>query len=441
MRLAFCGFLLSLVYGARLGDGTWDAVDLVLSSAIANRVFPGCSAAVLDANGTQLYARSFGSFVYGDSPPPPLNGGGNPPVTFAATRFDMASLTKIVATTTAAALLHDAGLLSLDTLVTSLLGASFAAHGKANVTVRHLLLHAAGFPADPSPGYSEPAFGCPGGGGGGTPPLDFSCTQRVFEAVLAQPLVAAPGAVFLYSDLSMITLAFALGRLLLDAAPGWVPPAAGGAACAVAAARPDAPPGLRAACAFEAFWRSNVSTPLRLSPATGFLPSAPGGEPGAAAPTWFDATYRRAQLQGVVSDENSYAAGGVLGHAGLFATGADAAALLAAWGAGAGRPALLSDAAVAMFTARQDAPPGSPRALGWSTMAPSDGYLGCAPMAEDTAYHTGYTGTLLCRGPAYSTLLLAARVFPNKTANVDEIHAARQAFNTAVAAVMAAGAQ
>ena len=69
-------------------------------------------------------------------------------------------------------------------------------------------------------------------------------------------------------------------------------------------------------------------------------------------------------------------------------------------------------------------------------MFPSDGYLGCAPMAADTAYHTGYTGTLLCRGRSYSTLLLAARVFPNKTANVDAIHATRQAFNAAVAGAM-----
>jgi CubicO group peptidase (beta-lactamase class C family) len=407
----------------------------VLTSAIAARVFPGCSAAVTDANGVLIYEKSFGAFVYADSPPPPLNSGANPSVTFSSTRFDMASLSKIVGTTTVAALLFDAGLLALDAPVTTLLGPAFSAGGKGNITVRHLLLHAAGFPADPDPGYSAPAFGCPGAGAP-TPALDFSCTQRVFEAVLAQPLAAPPGSVYLYSDLSMITLAFALGKYLSEARPAWVPPGAGGAACARAAARPGAPPGVRYACAFEAFWRANVSAPLGLSPNTGYLPSAPGGEPGAAAPTWADGEYRHEQLQGVVSDENAYAAGGVLGHAGLFATGADAAVLLAAWGTGAGRPRLLSDAAVALFTRAAGVPPGSPRALGWDTMAPSDGYLGCAPMAPTTAYHTGYTGTLLCRGDAYNTLLLAARVYPNKTGNVDAIHATRQAFNAAVAAAL-----
>ena len=94
---------------------------------------------------------------------------------------------------------------------------------------------------------------------------------------------------------------------------------------------------------------------------------------------------------------------------------------------------------MALFTARAGAPAGSPRALGWDTMAAADSYQGCAPMAADTAYHTGYTGTQLCLGRNYSTVLLAARVFPNKTGNVDEIHSLRRAFNAAVAAAWAGG--
>ncbi len=132
-----------------------------------------------------------------------------------------------------------------------------------------------------------------------------------------------------------------------------------------------------------------------------------------------------------MSDENSYASGGIAGHAGISATGDDAARFLAAWS-----PArrLLSAQTIALFTTRQYVPPGSPRALGWSTMA--DSYAGCAPMPEVTAYHTGYTGTQLCLGSEYGTVLLSARVFPNKTGEVDAIHAARQAFNAAVAGVM-----
>jgi len=426
----FLCFLWILTTAAKNG---WDGIDRVLISAIEARIFPGCSAAVIDSNGALLYAKSFGRFVYPDSAPPPFNGGANPPVDFNSTRFDLASLSKIVVTTSVAALLYDAGLLELDAKVTSLLGPAFGEGGKENITLRHLLLHAAGFPPDPSPGYSESAFGCPGTGLH-PPPLDFSCTDRVFNMVLSQSLVSPPGSVYLYSDLSMITLAFALGKFIAESRPTW---GAAGAACASAAARPgSAPPGVHYICAFEAFWRANVSATLGLSANTGYLPSSEPGGKSAAAPTWMDDEYRHEQLQGVVSDENSYAAGGILGHAGLFATGSDAVKMLAAWGTGVRRPALLSDSTVALLTAAAGFPPGSPRALGWDTQAISDSYQGCSPMAPNTAYHTGYTGTLLCRGENYSTLLLAARVYPNKTGNVNEIHATRQAFNAAVADAM-----
>jgi CubicO group peptidase (beta-lactamase class C family) len=435
----------------------WRPVTAVLQQAIAQRVFPCASAAVVSSSGSLLFSTALGSLVYADSPAPPASGGANPAASFTSTLYDMASLSKIIGPVTVAAMLVDAQLLSLDALLTEpeLLGPAFAAQGKGSITVRHLLLHSAGFPPDPVPNYSELAFGCPNtvaNASSGTPALDFSCLQQIEEAVLAQPLQNAVGAVFLYSDLSMITLLLALGRWLLAERPGWAPAAAMGPACAAAcgsgASSSSCPAAALATCSFEAFWRANVSAPLGFASESGFLLQQ--GAAAAAAPTWLDQgpdSYRREQLQGQVSDENSYAAGGIAGHAGLFLSASDVASFVGAlgWargvgagalaGAGAGRRGLgLSSATIELFTALANSPAGSPRALGWSTM--HDSYAGCAPMALDTAYHTGYTGTQICLGSSYSTVLLASRVFPNKTGNVDAIHAVRQSFNAAVAQVL-----
>lgn len=402
----------------------WAGVDAVLQTAIAQRVFPGCVAVVRNASGDVLYSRAHGRLTYAPS---------SAAIT-TNTLFDMASLSKIIGPTTAAAVLTQLGELDLDAPVAGDLGVGFCAGDarKCSITPRHLLTHTAGFPPDPTPlGWSDAAFGCPATTPSGPPPAeDFSCAPLVWASLCAQPLVTAPGAAFVYSDLSAITLLLALGSRVLSRHPEWVSPADMGAACRAAWGTGPPPAAVvRATCAFEALWRSRVADPLGLSASTGWRPTTPA----AAAPTWFDAVYRREQLQGVVSDENAYAAGGIAGHAGIFASGDDASAFLSAWALGSRkRPPLLSDATIAEWTRVAD-PRISPRALGWSTNG--DSYAGCGPLwSNATAYHTGYTGTQLCVEPRVgATVLLAARVYPNKTANVAEIHSVRVAFNSAAA--------
>lgn len=410
----------------------WSSVDAILENAVASRVFPCVSAAVLNSTtGSILYSHSSGKLVYDDEPTPPNNNGSNPNADFHSTLFDMASLTKILGPTTVAALLYESGDIDLNALIMSpmLLGPAFSNSGKETITVRHLLLHAAGFPPDPSPNFNNISFGCPNSQAP-HPSLDFTCSEKILTAIYNQTLENPPGTVYLYSDLSMMTLMFALGRYLTLFRPAWAPASSAGPVCEAALKNNHAaaaPLSVQYLCAFNSFWRINVSAAIGFSPATGFLPL----NYASVAPTWNDTDYRNTQLQGVVSDENSYALGGIAGHAGIFASGADAALFLAAWSP-SGR--FLSPQTITLFTSIANEPPGSPRALGWSTE--SDSYAGCAPMPAITAYHTGYTGTLLCLGQNYSTLLLAARVYPNKTANVDEIHTARQAFNAAVANVL-----
>jgi len=92
------------------------------------------------------------------------------------------SLTKVVATTSAAALLYQRGLLSLDTHVgdASLLGERFNNHGKGSIRVENLLLHNTGFPPDPVPNYWDPAFGCPATSQW-HPQQTFSCSEMIFQ--------------------------------------------------------------------------------------------------------------------------------------------------------------------------------------------------------------------------------------------------------------------
>lgn len=348
----------------------------MLTDAIAARVFPGCAAGVLSGGGEVLLATGLGSQVYAGEAAPL---GGNAAVS-PASLFDMASITKIVGATTAAALLLQRGHLALDDRLAdaALLGPAFAAAGKGDIRVRDLLLHEAGFPPDPVPGYSLPAFACPATAAQPHPPLNFSCVERVLTSVLAQTLAYPPRSQWIYSDLSMITLAFALGGIV--EARGLVPRAALRPDCAQGAAPGG---GLARMCHFEAFVRLEVIGPAGMA-AAGFLP-VPARWP-TAMPTYLDPTYRHEIMQGAVSDENSYALGGVAGHAGLFASLTDMLSFTRLWALRS--PPLIEQATRQLFFT-PPAPLFSPRALGWATQAPLDENRDCGAWPNSTVYHTG----------------------------------------------------
>lgn len=408
----------------------WSAALAVLDDAIANQTFPGCAAGVMGPDGSVLLRVGRGSQVYPGQTAPL---GGNANVTTDGTLWDMASLTKIMGATTATAALFEAGLIDLRMPVSdpSLLGPAFAGQGKATIRVEDLLLHQAGFPPDPEPGFSTPAFGCPSATAP-LPNLTYSCSERIFAAVLAQTLAYPPRTAWVYSDLSMITQMYVLGAVV--AAHGLVRPRDLRADCAGA---DPAQRGLYLACHFEAFVRVGIHAPLRLR-ATQFLP--PRADWPRAQPTWDDPTWRKVTLQGQVSDENAYALGGIAGHAGIFTTLDDALYFLGAWAYGArgGYPGLVSPPTRELFTTPPNAT-FSPRALGWLAQAPTDTYLGCGTaVSPQTWYHTGYTGTLLCADPntSVSFALLTDRVYPASDGNADAIHAVRQAFGDAVVAAL-----
>jgi hypothetical protein len=220
-----CIVLVSLSCATRTD---WSAAEAVVTNAIASGAFPGAVAAVGNAQGL-LFSAALGKFTFGIPPPrdPGLSGSvtfvflclsclcivGVPSMTL-DTRFDMASCSKVMATTTAAAFLYQRGLLDIHAPATNILGAAYGNHGKAAVQIVHLLTHSAGYPGDPSPGYWEVPFGCPQSPHF-HPAQDFSCTELIYRGLLNQTLINTPGAVYLYSDLSFITLQYVVGTIVV----------------------------------------------------------------------------------------------------------------------------------------------------------------------------------------------------------------------------------
>jgi serine-type D-Ala-D-Ala carboxypeptidase len=382
----------------------------VLERGWREGVAPGLSAAVL-FRGSLVHAS-----VHGEAQVEPEAR----PLT-AGHLFDVASLTKAMATTSLAALLVARRELSLDDRIARFLPA-FAGGGKDAVTVRHLLAHASGLPAWRP--YYEAAMRDPVAGLAFRPPAERPAERLaeafarghalVREAVLAEPLEAAPGSRVLYSD---------LGFMLL----GWVLEEAGGAR-------------------LDALCRDRVFAPLALAN-TFFVDehaeairgeSLLGGRQGRA----FVATERcehRAEVNcGSVNDDNAWAMGGVAGHAGLFSTPSDAAALGQAWlDALHERPSAL-DPGVASTFARRAGAAGSTRALGWDTPSEEGSSLGTrlGGGPRGAIGHLGFTGASLWVDVDRQVVaaLLTNRCHPSR--QNERIKAFRPRFHDAVAAAL-----
>jgi serine-type D-Ala-D-Ala carboxypeptidase len=163
---------------------------------------------------------------------------------------------------------------------------------------------------------------------------------------------------------------------------------------------------------------------------------------GQIMPTWNATVYRHRTVQGQVSDENSYAMGGIAGHAGVFSNVPDVMKLVTRllWAPESPTDGFLNATTVKLFTTAYNLTQSS-RALGWDTNDyKMNTYRGCDKMSPLTFTHTGYTGTEICADPVnqYVTILFTNRVYPNKTNNMDTIHTTRQAFNDAVLGVVTA---
>ena len=328
----------------------------IVRGAIDQLVFPGAALAVTH-QGSLVAAQGFGRFTYDP---------GSAEVR-SDTIFDLASLTKVITTTTMAMVLYERGLMSLDASLQMVLpefvtlAPPYQRERRSRVTVRMLLAHSSGLPA------YERLF-------------EFARDRdELMRAAITTPLVMEPGTHAAYSDIGFILLGEVLARL--------------------------------SGSALDRFAEQEIFAPLGMERAR-FNP--PEDWRLAIPPTEEDKTFRKRIIQGEVNDENAFVMGGISGHAGVFAPATDVARFAECMLRG-GTP-ILNPATVRLFTAREASPQGTSRALGWDTPShPSSSGIMLTPSSFG---HLGFTGTSLWIDPRrqLSVTLLTNRTWPHRSA-------------------------
>lgn len=305
-------------------------IDRVAQRGVDAHGYPGM-AVIVGRRGGIVWSRGYGALDWSPS---------SPPVDPRATIYDLASLTKVVATTTAIMVLYDQGKLRLDDPVAKYLPA-FRTGAKRRVTIRQLLEHRGGLP----PG--RVVWGV------------AHSPRQARRLILSTRLVSAPGEREIYSDVGADVLGF-----VVEAVSG----------------EP-----------LDRFVQRHVFEPLGMR-STMFRP--PRAVRARIAPTEIESS-RGHPLRGEVQDETADALGGVAGHAGLFSTAGDLAvfAQMMLDGGIYDGVRIVRDSTVALFTRRAT----GWRALGWELCA---GGASCGRYMSDRAFgHTGYTGTSIWIDP------------------------------------------
>ena len=326
--------------------------DPIVLSGIRDGVYPG-AALVVGRHDTILFAKGYGRLTWSAS---------SPAVSSDSTLWDLASLTKVVATTPALMLLVEQGHVVLDSPAVRYIP-EFDGPGTAAITVRHLLTHTSGLRA--------------------TLPLrEAPDSAAALRMVLTTVPVAPPGTRMVYSDLNAILLGEIVRRVS----------------------------GLR----LDAFARRTIYAPLGLDQELLFLP--PKRVEKRIAPTGL---WHGHPIAGIVNDPSAGMLGGVSGNAGLFGTArglARFAQFMLNQGALPGRVRLLKQETIRQFTeiavaARRGA---SARTLGWEALPSGEETSSAGTLFGPRSYgHTGWTGTSLWIDPDRDVfvLLLTNRAF------------------------------
>jgi serine-type D-Ala-D-Ala carboxypeptidase len=388
-------------------DEVFSAAFSILEAAIAARAFPAASVAVTH-QGRLIALKTFGHFVYETDSGAPLLAGFARSGDFhvdSGTLFDLASVTKVVATTTMAMILYERGLLELEAPILGTIP-EFLADScgevdprRREVTFRMLLAHSSGLPA------YEKLF------------LKAHSRDDLLRAAFTIPLSADPGARAEYSDIGFIILGAALERITEESLAIFCQREIFGP-LGMTRTTFNPPTDLRPHIPPTADEREcGADTHVREKPAS-------ASQPGASVHSIF----RHRIIQGEVQDENASVLGGVAGHAGLFSTAEDLARLAQVILTG-GRP-ILRPETVALFTRRESTPAGTSRALGWDT--PSVPSQSGKYFSANSYGHLGYTGTSLWIDPdrQLSITLLTNRTWPDCTNQA--IKQVRPAFHDAV---------
>lgn len=325
-------------------------VEEMLEAAVAAGAFPG-AVLLVAVKGEVVYHAAFGSRSLEPERTP----------MHVDTVFDLASLTKPLATATACMLLLRARKLQLDERVTRYLP-NFGVYAKDHVTIRQLLAHCAGMPAwrpfyreiERTERHGRPNFLATSG-----------AKHYVYERIHREKPEYVPGTKSVYSDLDFILLGELielLSQLSLDR---------------FCQERIFRPLGMRS----TAFVDLSLVRLRRLAPVADSI-----------APTE-RCPWRHKILCGEVHDDNAWAMGGVAGHAGLFASAGDVARLLARLrSCYRGEDDFVPGDVVRKFWQREGSVPESTWALGWDTPSPKDSSAG-RRIGPHAVGHLGFTGT------------------------------------------------
>ena len=327
-------------------------VDQVIESAIKDTASPG-AALVVVKDGVIAYTKAYGSYDYGVySKRVDLQ-----------TMFDLASVTKVISTTSAVMRLVDEGKIKLDDPVMKYLP-RFGQNGKEKITVYNLMVHNSGLPA-----WRKFYEFC-------------STPQCVVDSVFASPLVYKTGDSTLYSDLGLITT----GKIIEKVS----------------------------GTTLDGFADSVFFKPLGMN-STMYNP--PQRLWNRIMPTEVDTFWRKTgqAVVGTVHDENAMVLGGVSGHAGLFSTAPDLAVFMQMLlnGGMYGGKHYLKEETIRQFTTRQSAQ--STRGIGWDTKDPARSWAGKL-LSDKTFLHTGFTGTSVVADPERKLIVifLTNRVHPTR---------------------------
>lgn len=371
-----------LVLGITLGTTTAQealdpnrllGIDQAVTQAIDRGELPGAVVMVLH-RGEVVYRKAFGLRSKEPQAVPMTTD----------TLFDLASLTKPVATATSLMILLEKGKLRLEDPVAQFFPA-FAAHGKEKITVEQLLLHTSGLIADnPIDDYRQGR-------------------EKAVECICELKPLADPGVRFIYSDVNFILLG-----LIVEKVSG---------------------------LPLDEFSRQKIFEPLGMED-TGFRPRLRAGLSDRAAPTErIDGKW----LPGEVHDPRSHLLGGVAGHAGLFST-VDDLRIFACMMLGGGvyrEQRILSPGTVRLMTTPRPVP-GGLRACGWDVNTSFSANRGQLFSREHGFGHTGFTGTSLWFDPEseMAVIFLSNRVHPQGKGNVTRLRG--QVATIAASAVRAA---
>jgi len=340
-------------------------LDRLMQQAVANGSIPG-GVLLVGHNGEIVYRKAFGSRSLEPTKEPMT----------VDTIFDLASLTKCVATAISMMKLIEQGRVRLNDPVATYLP-EFAQNGKQDITVRELLTHYSGLPPD----------------------LDLKVAWQGREAAYRMAMeskpVYTPGSRFLYSDINFETLGFLVEKVTGEP--------------------------------LNAYAEAKIYAPLDMRD-TRFLPP-PSWLPR-IAPTQYDE--HGTMLRGAVHDPTARRMGGVAGHAGLFSTADDLAKFAQELLSG---DKILSRLSIEkMSTPQQPANAASLRGLGWDIDSPFASNRGDL-LPVGSYGHTGFTGTSLWIDPVTDTyiILLTNHVHPNGKGSVVSL---RSRVATAVASAL-----